>query len=56
MPTYEELSEEEWRNKVIELAYGYLVIEECQKCGSPVNEGYCCSFCGDCNPSEREED
>ena len=53
---YEKLSKEEWHLKVIDLAYTYLAIRECQKCGSPVNNGYCCPFCGDCNPSEKEEE
>ncbi len=30
-------------------------IYECQKCGWPVVEGYCCSYCGNSNPSSKEE-
>jgi hypothetical protein len=25
----------------------------CKKCGSPVVKGYCCTFCGDTNPSKE---
>jgi len=31
-------------------------IYPCQKCGYPVASGYCCTYCGDTNPSSREKD
>ena len=52
--SYKQLSEEEWKKKKAELADMYLQITECQKCGSPVISGYCCIYCGDDNPSERD--
>lgn len=29
---------------------------ECQKCGSPVVDGYCCTFCKDPEPDQEEEE
>jgi len=31
-------------------------IHPCKKCGYPVIHGYCCTGCGDTNPSSREEE
>ena len=28
----------------------------CKKCGYPVVDGYCCTFCGDNNPFKEESD
>jgi len=28
---------------------------ECQKCGAPVVSNFCCNFCGDSRPYEKEE-
>ena len=31
-------------------------IYACKKCGNPYATGYCCSFCGDSNPSSTKEE
>ena len=31
-------------------------IYPCKKCGWPVIVGYCCTTCGDSNPSEEKDD
>lgn len=43
-----------YNQRVKELARDYMVIQPCKKCGSPVNSGYICMFCGDNNPSESK--
>lgn len=30
-------------------------IYACKKCEYPVVDGYCCTYCGDSNPSSSEE-
>lgn len=42
-----------YRKRTFELAYAYMIITPCKKCGSPVNKGYICMFCNDNNPSEE---
>ncbi len=37
---------------IIKLAYNYLTIKDCQKCGYPIVDGYVCAHCGDFNPSQ----
>lgn len=34
-----------WKMRLAKLAYRYLNILQCSKCGSPVVEGYQCEFC-----------
>lgn len=31
-------------------------IYPCKKCGSPVADGYCCTYCGDNDPSTEEKE
>jgi len=50
------LSTRTFNRKIIELAYNYLDIKECQKCGSPVVRGNICLFCQDTNPSHPKDD
>lgn len=52
---YKQLSERTWNKRIRTLAYQTLMIGECKKCGSPVNKGWCCSFCGDTDPSRSKE-
>jgi len=56
MKQYIELSRQEWNNRVVNLAYNWLAITKCQKCGSPVNDGHICIFCGDSDPSQPAEE
>ncbi len=45
-----------WRKRAYSLARSYCpAIYSCCKCGNPVVSGYCCSFCGDDNPSSNEK-
>jgi hypothetical protein len=47
-PTKEEL----WNQKATRVAYHHApTIYECKKCGDPVAEGFCCTYCGNSNPS-----
>lgn len=50
-----EHGSKEWTRSVINLAHNYLIITQCKKCGFAVNRGYCCTGCGDTNPSEPPE-
>lgn len=51
-----EQGSKEWGQSVLKLAYAFLVVRQCQKCGHAVNKGYCCTECGDTNPSVKPED
>ena len=43
---------EQYRVAKISLAINYAPdINPCKKCGWPVVRGYCCTACGDINPS-----
>ena len=37
------------------MSYGPRVYP-CAKCGHPVLDGYCCTYCGTSNPQEPDED
>lgn len=50
-----EQGSKEWTKSIISLAHSYLIITQCKKCGAAVNSGYCCTCCGDTNPSEPPE-
>lgn len=50
-----EHGSKEWVKSVISLAHNYLIITQCKKCGAAVNSGYCCTTCGDTNPSQPPE-
>lgn len=51
----EEYSDE-WYIEAGRLARNYCpTIYACKKCSYPVVEGYCCTYCGDVNPSETKE-
>ncbi len=52
---YTNLIETQMRSAVVNLAYDYLNIRKCKKCGYPGVAGYCCNHCGDVNPSETYE-
>lgn len=47
-----KLSQRLWNKRFMEVASAYLIIIECQKCGSPCNQGYVCMFCGDTDPRQ----
>jgi hypothetical protein len=50
-------TEAEYRDHANALARSFAPdIRACKKCGWPVVSGYCCTYCGDANPSEREDD
>ena len=56
-----KLKKLEWGGAAFEklanaLARDYVAIRQCMKCTHPVVHGYCCTFCGDTNPSERPEE
>jgi len=53
---YKQLSQRVWNRKVLELANSFNHITECRKCGSPTIDGYCCTFCGDTNPDQTQEE
>lgn len=38
-----------------ELQDSYCWIRACQKCGHPTRDGYCCTFCGDDDPTRPPE-
>lgn len=46
-----------WYEKAFQLLRSYVPgLYPCHKCGNPVISGYCCTYCGDSNPSENDED
>lgn len=47
---------EEYRDKIVHLAYLHLCIYPCAKCGSPVADGYNCYFCNNAKPHESDDD
>jgi len=47
-------SQKEFDEAVASIAYSFLEIRSCMKCKWPVISGYCCTFCGDTNPSEYD--
>lgn len=51
-----EQGSNEWVQGIINLAHNFLIITRCQKCGAPVNKGYCCINCGDSDPSEKPDE
>jgi ribosomal protein L32 len=51
-----EITNDEYNKRVKELAYNFLDIRTCKKCGSPVINGYVCMYCQDTNPSEESHD
>lgn len=52
---YKELTDTQRQNAILNLAYEYLTIKTCKKCGYPRVAGYCCSHCGDYNPDMTHE-
>lgn len=48
--------DDEWYIEAGRLARNYCpTIFACKKCGMPCVNGYCCTYCGDSNPSETKE-
>lgn len=43
-----------YKRRVLEVVEAYMIIYPCNHCGSPVNQGYICMFCGNVNPSEEK--
>ncbi len=53
---YTYLSDRTLRRLVCNLAIAYAPeIYRCKRCGYPVISGYCCTHCGDSDPSSNEE-
>lgn len=52
---YTKLSDERFWKLAGNLAIGAVPnIYRCKKCGYPVIDGYCCTYCGDSSPSSNE--
>ncbi len=50
-------SEEQWEERANSLARAFCPdIYACKKCEYPVMDGYCCTGCGDSNPSSTKEE
>ena len=45
-----------YEKEAINLALSKIMIFQCQKCGHPVQDGYCCSHCGSCYPTIPGQD
>ena len=46
-----ELNEKEWNEEAGQVARDFCPpIYPCAKCGHPVVNGYCCTFCGEVDP------
>ena len=51
METKTEPYTQKWERKADKLARSFAPpIYPCKKCGNPVIQGYCCTFCKDANP------
>ena len=47
-----KISEEKFQREANRLARSYSPdIKECAECGYPVIKGYCCTYCGNTDPS-----
>jgi hypothetical protein len=51
-----EAYSKEWELEANRLSRSYSpLLYPCKKCNHPVVSGYCCSYCGDSNPSSTKE-
>ncbi len=49
-------SVEEYRREKFRLALDFCPrIYPCMRCGYPVVDGFCCTYCGDTNPNDCEQ-
>ncbi len=52
-----EIYSDGWYRRAYQIALDFAPkIYPCKKCNNPVASGYCCTFCGDTNPSSSKVD
>jgi ribosomal protein L32 len=45
-----------YTKEAIKLALSVVTIKQCQDCGHPVIDGYCCSHCDSASPTHRDQE
>ncbi len=45
-----------YNKEAMEIAFSRITVQQCQKCGHPTEDGFCCGHCGCASPKHPDQE